>query len=364
MMQSCTHHDATITSLDKQRQVSFACSHCIMLRRKKLAVISRPELKIIDPVPHICDEDENPSFDSVTVRRLIEARHPPLLPLRDLLVSSHVTEATMRAFKTLERLSDIRFQMIDQLEGQKDGPSSAEEFCKQIFNRKRGAVPNPTSHKECGECLPGFYAEPVHGGVLETCDKEPDRTSTLQKSTSFPQNGTSEWDGAVPLGPGKEECIIITSEKKKSMVSWTPQIAIANNWKMLIENMDVEAVENYLIEKRLLDMCKREELNDVKVKERREALLQLVRKRDFNFFHGFLHGLQAAQQGHLAETLVKEWKRVVEPVFDSNFFLLPKLTSALKGARFEDKSIRNNVARAFNELRLRTMYRELGGALD
>ncbi|CAG0896122.1 unnamed protein product [Darwinula stevensoni] len=299
------------------------------------------------------------------------------------------------------------FQMIHQLEGHWDGPSSAEEFCKQIFNRRRGALPNPTSHKECGECLPGYYAEPVHGGVSETCAKESDHTSTIQKSAtaSLSENGTSELEGDVPLGPvivkhdhsgsmevdadqsgktvflkhtylevpqliqetelesdqrgrkefstttvtgisilntilavgifvliaillavvlryslivkrkntceespegnsllpskpsapnseqGKDESITFISERI-STVSWTPQTAIMKNWTKLIENMDVEAVENYLIEKGRLERWKREELNDEGVKrKRRETLLHHVCTRDLDFFHGFLHGL-------------------------------------------------------------------------
>ena len=94
-------------------------------------------------------------------------------------------------------------------------------------------------------------------------------------------------------------------------MSRSHQEAIKKHWNELIEYMDVEKVEDYMISKNKLRLSEREELNRESEPQRRQsALLHYVQSQDLNVFNAFWHGLVAAGQSYLAEMLRSPWLQV------------------------------------------------------
>ncbi|CAG0879955.1 unnamed protein product [Darwinula stevensoni] len=84
----------------------------------------------------------------------------------------------------------------------------------------------------------------------------------------------------------------------------THRDAITRNWSLLLDNMDAVAVENHLIDNRMLPLSKREELSSVTHgRRRREMLLEYVAARDARVFECFLEALDAAHQTDISDRL-------------------------------------------------------------
>ncbi|CAG0899105.1 unnamed protein product [Darwinula stevensoni] len=150
-------------------------------------------------------------------------------------------------------------------------PSSAEEFCQQLFNRGPGASLSPTSHDQCGLCLPGVTSAPI--GLL----------------VFFPEGAT--------------ESITHTIEGA-TIVDLTHQSAIRRIWTKLRAEMDVKEVMNHLLQEGMLQMDEWVEIDNIAVEtERRERLLCWVYSKDFQVYRIFQDGLDAANQTHLANRL-------------------------------------------------------------